>query len=82
MGGISVGAKKFSGGLDIKPNDDRDAEEIARFTATDYVDKNLSNVGRVTELVDGVDDNRDDDDDDDEQVQFVVDFDFVVRGFL
>jgi len=42
------------------------------------VDNKLNNVGRVTELVDGAVD----DDQDEEEVQFVVDFNFVVRGFL
>ena len=69
LGGVNSGQKKFSGGLDVKKNDDRDAEEIARFAATDYVDQKLSNVG-IVPLEDG------------EDPQYVVDFNYVVRGFL
>ncbi|KAL7267400.1 hypothetical protein RUND412_010017 [Rhizina undulata] len=37
LGGVSSGPKQFSGGLDLKNNDDMDAEQIQQMAATDYV---------------------------------------------
>lgn len=37
LGGVSTGPKAFSGGLDVKNNDDLDAEQIQKMVATEFV---------------------------------------------
>ncbi|EPS43523.1 hypothetical protein H072_2487 [Dactylellina haptotyla CBS 200.50] len=72
LGGINTAQKQF-GGVDQKFIREHDAEEIARFTATDYVPDKMKNIGveRIEEL-----------DDDFEEPEYEVDFNYVVRGFL
>ncbi|KAF3930433.1 hypothetical protein ABW20_dc0102978 [Dactylellina cionopaga] len=72
LGGINTGQKMF-GGVDQKFMKDHDAEEIARYRATDYVPEQMHNIGapRVEELDGGY-----------EEPEHTVDFNYIVRGFL
>src|SRR5215475_9962214 len=72
LGGINTGAKMF-GGVDQKFVKDKTAEEVARYTATDYVPEKMHKIGmeRFEDL-----------DDDYEEPEYVVDFNYIVRGFL
>ncbi|KAF3909809.1 hypothetical protein ABW21_db0202097 [Orbilia brochopaga] len=75
LGGINTGAKMF-GGVDNKFVNDHDAEDIAKFKATDYVPDKLHRIGgpKLQEI--------DEDDDNDEDGDYAIDFNYVVRGFL
>lgn len=44
LGGINTGAKMF-GGVDQKFINDNEADDIARYKATDYVPEKLHNIG-------------------------------------
>ncbi|KAJ6258994.1 hypothetical protein Dda_5889 [Drechslerella dactyloides] len=72
LGGINTGAKMF-GGVDGKFVKDHDAEDIARYKATDYVPEKMHRIGepRLEEL-----------DEDYEEEEYTVDFNYVVRSFL
>ncbi|KAK6539748.1 hypothetical protein TWF694_009944 [Orbilia ellipsospora] len=71
-GGINTAQKQF-GGVDEKFIREHDAEDIAKFKATDYVPEKIHKAGiqRLEEL-----------DDNYEEPEYKVDFNYVVRGFL
>ncbi|KAK6335450.1 hypothetical protein TWF696_002226 [Orbilia brochopaga] len=73
LGGINTGAKMF-GGVDNKFVKDHDAEDIARYKATDYVPDKMHRI-RLQEQDDELDG-------DDEDEEYAIDFNYIVRAFL